>query len=93
MKLITLCLLAVWLIACDNAPPQVDERLLAVLAEQPLIVDVRTPEEFATGHYQALSISPITTSLTAFERYPLPTATPSCSIAEQVIAQDRRSKR
>ena len=51
MKLITLCLLAVWLVACDNAAPQVDERLLAVLAEQPLIVDVRTPEEFATGHY------------------------------------------
>ena len=35
MKLITLCLLAVWLVACDNPTPQVDERLLAVLAEQP----------------------------------------------------------
>ena len=51
MKLITLCLLAVWLVACDNATPQLDERLLAALAQQPLIVDVRTPEEFATGHY------------------------------------------
>ncbi|MDA9191423.1 rhodanese-like domain-containing protein [bacterium] len=51
MKLITLCLLAVWLVACDNPTPQLDERLLAVLAAQPLIVDVRTPEEFATGHY------------------------------------------
>jgi len=51
MKLITLCLLAVWLVACDNPTPQVDKNLLAVLAEQPLIIDVRTPEEFATGHY------------------------------------------
>ena len=49
MKLITLWLLATWLVACGNAAPQaqVDENLLAVLAEQPLIVDVRTPEEFA----------------------------------------------
>jgi phage shock protein E len=53
MKLITLWLLATWLVACGNAAPQaqVDENLLAVLAEQPLVVDVRTPEEFATGHY------------------------------------------
>ena len=51
MKLIRLCLLTAWLVACDIATPQLDERLLAVLAEQPLIVDVRTPEEFATGHY------------------------------------------
>jgi phage shock protein E len=53
MKLITLWLLAIWLVACDNATPQaqLDENLLAFLSEQPLIVDVRTPEEFATGHY------------------------------------------
>ena len=51
MKLIILCLLAVWLVACDNPTPQLDEQLLSVLAAQPLIVDVRTPEEFATGHY------------------------------------------
>ena len=46
MKLITLWLLATWLVACGNAAPQaqVDENLLAVLAEQPLVVDVRTPE-------------------------------------------------
>ena len=51
MKLITIWLLAACLVACDNATPQVDKNLLAVLAEQPLIIDVRTPEEFATGHY------------------------------------------
>ncbi len=51
MKLMALCLLAGWLAACDSAAPQVDETLLAVLAGQHLIVDVRTPEEFATGHY------------------------------------------
>ena len=51
MKLITLWLLAACLVACDNATPQVDKNRLAVLAEQPLIIDVRTPEEFATGHY------------------------------------------
>ena len=51
MRLMTLGLLAGLLVACDNNTSGVDEALLAVLAEQPLIVDVRTPEEFATGHY------------------------------------------
>lgn len=51
MKTITICLLAACLAACDTVTPQVDESVLAVLAEPALIVDVRTPEEFATGHY------------------------------------------
>ena len=51
MRLMTLGLLAGLLVACDNTTPEVDEALLAVLARPNLIVDVRTPEEFATGHY------------------------------------------
>ena len=51
MRLMTLGLLAGLLVACDNTTPEVDETLLAVLARPNLIVDVRTPEEFAAGHY------------------------------------------
>ncbi len=51
MKTITICLLIAWLAACDSAPPQIDGRVLTALAGEGLIVDVRTPEEFATGHY------------------------------------------
>ena len=51
MRLMTLGLLAGLLVACDNNTSGVDEALLAVLAGPNLIVDVRTPEEFAAGHY------------------------------------------
>ena len=47
--LLMICLWA--LSACQNEATQVEPRVLEAIAEQVLVVDVRTPEEFRSGHF------------------------------------------
>ena len=43
--------LALWLGACQNGGSTVDSAVIDAMEQQALIVDVRTPEEYAQGHY------------------------------------------
>ena len=49
--LLTLLTALALLAACQDAQPPVDEGMLAKISSGALIVDVRTPEEFAQGHF------------------------------------------
>ena len=47
--LLMICLLA--LSACQNEATAVEPKVLEAIAQRVLIVDVRTPEEFRSGHF------------------------------------------
>ena len=49
--LVTLLTALALLAACQDAQSPVDEGMLAKISSGALIVDVRTPEEFAQGHF------------------------------------------
>lgn len=51
MRLLLLGTLLPLLLACEPAPPSIHPSALTAMAAGAQIIDVRTPEEFSSGHY------------------------------------------